>query len=252
MRRITIVVLLSFLTLFVLPATSHAMTVYADIEGAETFTTQQAPFYIDITGTYVNGCVNYTITSYSSVGLPARIEAIDAEDGSTDTLWLRNVKITNNADSTCSDSGHIYFWAKFSEPPTTSAGQKVAVTRTAVGVFNPSTINNWIAVNGDAQNPVSPDPPDGVSGSWTEICASGTGCQDSYVVTCSTCGNFNKSKQHVWDPALTQSFAGDRVLKGEFSFRLVNTGNTLVFDNSTKGIKIYTTTGAGDKPLCGC
>lgn len=243
--------------LVVLPDTSHAMTVSADLDGteksgAQTYTDASGTyFYVDITGTYVNGCVNYTIAPYTTgAGVPPpRVEAIDATDGS-DQLWLRNAKITNNSDSSCPDSAHIYFWATLTEPPTTHAGQKVTVAKSAVGVFSPATINNWITVNAYAQNPVNPTPPDGVSGSWPEICASGTGCQDSYVVTCGTCGNFSKSKQRTYDPGVGQSFVGNRVYKGEAWFKLVNKGNNLIFDNATKGIKIRTTTGSGG--ACDC
>jgi hypothetical protein len=230
-----IVGVLIFLLVFVLVSgNSYAITVFADIEGTE----KSGENSVNISGTYTNGCMTYTISPHTAGSL-ARIEALD---GDTETLWLRNVKITAGND--CVDSGHIYFWATFAAPPNTATGpnKSVSIARTANGLFTPATFGNWITVTGWAQhNPVNPNPPDGVSGSWEQIIQS-----DSHTVTCPTCGAFTKTRTKKWDPALGQTFTGAHVLKGEIWFKLENNGNTLVFDNTAaKGVKLNGSTAAG-------
>lgn len=225
-----------------LPMISFGFDMKINIEGTELTNVQSAGgvYYIDISGTnYQNGQATYKIEPNSTSGTsPDNLARVEAIDGDADTLWLRNAKITATSDYV--DDAHIYFWAVFTPGPNTggSPNPKVTIQRTANGQFTPAQTGNWISVSGFAQNPVNPDPPDGESGTWSEI-----GSVDSHVVTCGTCGVFNKSKTKTWDPTLGQSFTGDRVMKGDFHFKLEYNGNKLVFDNSTsKGIKIYSKT----------
>ena len=234
-----------------LPMNSFAFDMKVNIDGTELTNVQTATvgantvYYINISGTtYQNGCATYKIEPNSTTpSLPheklARVEAIDS---TTDTLWLRNAKITATSD--CVDDVHIYFWAVFTGGPDTGTppNPKVTIQRTANGQFTPAQTGNWITVTGFVQYPVNPDPPDGMSGSWDEI-----GQADSHVVTCGTCGVFSKSKTRTWDPALGQNLTGDRVMKGDFHFKLEFNGNKLVFDYpTTKGIKIYSKTAANE------
>jgi|CXWL01.1.fsa_nt_gi hypothetical protein len=226
-------------------------TMVVNIEGTELTNIQSATvdgvttYYIDIAGTsYQNGCATYKIEPNSTTGSPpANLARVEAFDGSSDTLWLRNAKITATSD--CVDDAHIYFWARFQGPPNTgedAAKPKVTVQRNANGVFTPAVTGNWISITSHVQNPVNPDPPDGLSGTWQDIGPDGT--TDSHVVTCGTCGVFGKSRSKTW----SSNFTGERLMKADFHFKLENNSNKLVFDQTTaKGIKIYTTTSAGDR-----
>jgi hypothetical protein len=231
------VVVLVFLFQWLLPQMAQAVTVYVDIEGTQKSGTDS----VDISGDYTNGCMTYNIAA-NSTGSAARVEATE---GDPETLWLRNVKITATSD--CVDNGHIYFWAVFAAPPNTATNPNVSVNiaRTASGVFAPATIGNWITATGWAQHdPVDPNPPDGSTGTWEEINQS-----DSHVVTCSTCGSFNKSRQRTWDPAQGHTFTSSHVLKGEIWFKLENNSNKLVFDNTaSKGVKLQSKSVAEGPP----
>jgi len=235
------------------PITSFGFDMSVTIEGTELSTVQTATVgsdtvhYINIAGiSYQNGCAIYKIEPNTTTGSsPANLARVEAIDSTTDTLWLRNAKITATTD--CVDNAHIYFWGNFAGGPNTGADTtkpKVNIQRNANGLFTPATTGNWITISSSVQNPVNPDPPDGVSGEWQEI-----GSIDSHVVTPQTGGVFSKTRNKTWDPAQGQTMTGFRIMKGDIQFKLENNGNKLVFDNSSgKGIKIYSKTSAAEIP----